>query len=481
MAGAEASDADDIPLSWGQLLGPEYLLPTVTLCFSISLYAVNLFVFASLAPSIVADLGELERLHWATTLYVVASIISSAAAGQIRARFGVRRAVLTAVCAFALGSAVVALSPSMTVVLVGRAVQGLGSGLLMAGAHGLIRDLFPKSSWSRMFAVISGVWGIAAFAGPLLGGVFAALGEWRWGFFAMLPLCGLLYVAVLRTVPASRGGRTGGSVAPTLRLALIGGAALAVGSAGRQGEGLTALTIAIAVALLLVAMAWERRATDRLFPHGMFRPNTVLGGGVTFVFFIAFSTSVTVIYGPYFLTTLHGVPPLATGYVVTAQSISWTAAALVVAGFVGLRARLSTAAGPAVSGAGMLGCALFVADGPLPAAVAAITLIGAGIGMAWSHVAKRIFDDAGEADRDRVTSVIPTTQALGIAFGSATAGIVADRAGLAGTPPPEVVAEAARLVYYALLPAIALAFAGAVRNAYGGGTTERRVGSGAAR
>ena len=213
----------------------------------------------------------------------------------------------------------------------------------------------------------------------------------------------------------------------------------------------------------------------------MFRPNTVLGGGVTFVFFIAFSTSVTVIYGPYFLTTLHGVPPLATGYVVTAQSISWTAAALVVAGFVGMRARLSTAAGPAVSGAGMLGCALFVPDGPLTAAIAAITLIGAGIGMAWSHVAKRIFEDAGEADRDRVTSVIPTTQALGIAFGSATAGLVADRAGLGGSPPPAVIAEAARLVYFALLPATVLAFAGALRNAYGRGTTERLVGSGAAR
>ncbi len=105
--------------------------------------------------------------------------------------------------------------------------------------------------------------------------------------------------------------------------------------------------------------------------------------------------------------------------------------------------------------------------GPLWAAIAAIMLIGFGIGMAWGQVAKRIFDDAGETDRDRVTSVIPTTQALGIAFGSAAAGMVADRAGLSGTPPPAVIAEAARLIYLALLPAVALAFAGALRNAYG--------------
>ena len=56
-----------------------------------------------------------------------------------------------------------------------------------------------------------------------------------------------------------------------------------------------------------------------------------------FVFFISFGTSATAIYAPYFLTTLHAVPPLATGYVVTAQSMCWTIAALLVAGLVGAR------------------------------------------------------------------------------------------------------------------------------------------------
>lgn len=486
MTGATASGTQDTPLSWAQLLGPDYLLPTVTLGLSIVLHAVNFFVFASLAPSVVADLGELERLHWATTLYVVASIVSSSAAGLVRARLGPRPALSGAILCFALGAAGVGLAADMTSVLVARTVQGLGSGLLMAGAHGLVRDLFPPASWARMFALISGVWGVAALTGPLIGGVFAALGEWRYGFLAMLPFCLILYLAVRRTVPRERVGTAGGTLAPVLRLSLIGAAALAIGASGHSGDGnsgdgRTALIVALAGLLLLAAIAWERRSALPLFPHGMFRPGTVLGGGVMFVFFISFGTSVTAIYAPYFLSALHGVPPLATGYVVTAQSMSWTVAALVVAGFVGARAALSTVVGPALSGAGVLGCALFVPTGPLPAAIGAIVLIGFGIGMTWSHVAKRIFDDAGEADRDRVTSVIPTTQALGIAFGSATAGIVADRAGLAGTPPPEVVAEAARLVYYALLPAIALAFVGAMRNAYGGRTTERREGSGTAR
>src|SRR5690606_13794635 len=140
-----------------------------------------------------------------------------------------------------------------------------------------------------------------------------------------------------------------------------------------------------------------------------------------FVFFMTFGGAATAIYAPYFLTTLHGVPPLATGYVVTAQSMAWTVMALIVAGLTGRKAATAAAAGPAVSAAGCLGAALFIPAGPLPAAVAAIMLIGCGIGMTWSFAAKRIFEAAGEADRDRVTSVVPTTQALGIAFGSSVA------------------------------------------------------------
>jgi hypothetical protein len=242
---------------------------------------------------------------------------------------------------------------------------------------------------------------------------------------------------------------------------------MAVGATGAAGDGGTAALVAAAALLLVAAIAWERRSAEPLFPRGMFRPSTVLGGGVVFVFFVSFGTVGTAIYAPYFLQALQGVAPLVTGYVVTAQSLCWTVAALAVAGLAGRSAKLAIAAGPLITGAGCIGAALFLPGGPLAGAIGAIMLIGFGIGTTWGHAAKRIFDDAGEADRDRVTSVIPTTQSLGFAFGSAAAGIVADRVGLAGTPDPAVTAEAARMVYLALLPAIGLAFVGALRCAFG--------------
>lgn len=460
-----AAAPDDRVLSWSELFGPAYRLATVTLALGIGLHAVNFFVFATLAPAVVAEIGGLDRLSWATTLYVVASIVSAAAGGIVRARFGARRALLLSILGFAVGSAGVGLAPTMDGVLAARTVQGLGAGLLMANSHGLIRDLYPPKSWARLFAAISSVWGIAALSGPLIGGVFAELDNWRWGFFAMLPVCLVFHLLVHRTVKPSPPGAAG-SLAPVLRLALIGAGALVIGATGKGwGAVFEAGLIAFAAVLLLVAIAWERRTAEPIFPRDMFRPTTELGAGVAYAFFVSFGTVATAVYGPYFLTALHGVPPLVTGYVVTAQSVFWTLAAILFSGLTLERARLAIIAGPALTFLGCLATSMFLPAGPLALAVGAIMLLGFGIGTAWGHVAKRIFDAAGEADRDRVTSVIPTTQSLGMAFGSAAAGIVADRTGLAGTPPPEVMAEAARWVYLALLPAVGLAMLAAARNA----------------
>ena len=456
---------DDRLLRWGELLGPRYRVATVMIGLGILLNAVNFFVFSSLAPSVVRDIGGLELLPWATTLYVVSSIVSSAAGGLVRARIGARKALTIAILGFAAGSFGVGLAPTMPWLLAARVVQGLGSGLLIANSHGLIRDFYPPKSWARLFAAVSGAWGIAALTGPLIGGIFAELQDWRWGFFAMVPVCAVFLVLVLRTV-ADHDQETRSGLAPVFRLALIGLAALLIGATGKGAHAHEEIALALAALVVLAAaVTWERRSAAPIFPRDMFRPTTPLGAGVCFFFFVSLGTVATGVYGPYFLQLLHGVPPLVAGYTVTAQSVCWTTAAILFSGFAGTRARVAIAVGPLITAAGCLGTALFLPQGPLPAAIAAICLIGFGIGTTWGHVAKRVFDAAGEADRDRVGSAMPTMQSLGMAFGAAAVGVVGDRVGLSGTPDTAVIEAAARWTYLALLPAVGLAILGALGNA----------------
>ncbi|MEQ8585421.1 MAG: MFS transporter [Thalassobaculaceae bacterium] len=456
---------EDRLLRWSELLGPDYRIPTIMIGLGILLNAINFFVFSALAPSVVQDIGGLELLPWATTLYVVSSIVSSAAGGLVRARIGSRRALTISIIGFAAGSAAIGLAPTMPWLLAARVLQGLGAGLLLANSHGLIRDLYPPKSWARLFAAVSGTWGIAALSGPMIGGIFAELNDWRWGFFTMVPVSAVFLILVLRSV-TDRDHEDKGGLTPVFRLALIGLAALLVGATGKGADAQQELALtAAALAALVAAVVWERRSSAPIFPRDMFRPSTPLGAGACFFFFVSMGTVATGVYGPYFLQLLHGVPPLAAGYTVTIQSVSWTTAAIVLSGLAGVRARTAIIAGPIITATGCVGTVLFLPQGPLPLAVLSIAVLGFGIGTAWGHVAKRVFDAAGEADRDRVGTTMPTMQSLGMAFGAAAVGVVGDRVGLSGTPEPAVIEAAARWTYLALLPAVGLGILGAMGNA----------------
>src|SRR4030095_4295281 len=143
---------------------------------------------------------------------------------------GMRRGVLLAVGVFVAGAAICATAPSMPVVVVGRAVQGLGSGVLIAPAHSLVRELFPESLWQRMLTAISCAWAIPALGGPVVGGVLAGLGLWRAAFWVMAPIALVAGAFTWSTLPRSEKHDTRATRVPFGRLALICLSVLCIGS-----------------------------------------------------------------------------------------------------------------------------------------------------------------------------------------------------------------------------------------------------------
>lgn len=390
---------------------------------------------------------------WGSTAYAVTSIIGSAGFSLLTGRLGARAGSLVASTIFAVGTVVCAAAPSMPVMVAGRAVQGLGGGMMITGAYGAVRALFREPLWPRVLAMISAAWGAAAMTGPAVGGFFAGLGAWRAAFWTMVPLVVGAAALSWRMLGAPRPGAAPRGL-PFGRLLVLCVAVVCVGSVANVGTAPVKAALAVgAAAAVTQALRLDRHASVRLFPRDMLSLKRPLGRGCWMILLLAVSTSPSGVFIPLLLQVIHGVPPATAGYLQATTSLSWTTATLIAARLEGPRVRVAIVLGPCLVAAGFVGLFTTIGTGPLPAIAVFLVLVGAGIGTCWAHVSNIILA-SGRPDEGPVTaSVVPTAQQFAIAFGAAVSGIVARAAGLSHDASPPVAALTGAALYGGFLVA----------------------------
>ena len=167
------------------------------------LAALDSTIVATALPTIVGDLGGLERLSWVTSAYLLAQTAVTPLYGKLGDQLGRKRVLQSAVVLFLVGSALCGLAGSMTELIAFRAVQGLGAGGLIVLVQATVGDIVSPRERGRYQGLFGAVFGVASVAGPLLGGVIVEHLSWRWIFYVNLPI-GL--VALVR----DRGDAAGG-------------------------------------------------------------------------------------------------------------------------------------------------------------------------------------------------------------------------------------------------------------------------------
>ena len=140
-------------------------------------------------------------------IYLVVVMATLPTIGRLSDRFGRRRAYIGGFVLFGIGSVVAATAPSFALLLVGRMVQAVGGGVLMAGSLALIAEHVPRRRTGRSVAVMVTTQAIAGLIGPPLGGVLVAIGGWQAVFWAGLPLAVIGIVLTITAVPASTAHR----------------------------------------------------------------------------------------------------------------------------------------------------------------------------------------------------------------------------------------------------------------------------------
>lgn len=200
---------------------------------SMLLAALDQTIVAPAMPTIGHALGHAQYLPWIVTGYLLTATAMAPLYGKISDVYGRRPTVYAAILIFLLGSLVSAMAPNMFVLVVGRAIQGAGGGGLFTLTQTVIGDLVPPRERARYTAWISGTWAVASIAGPLLGGTFAEHLHWSLIFWINIPL-GLLAMAIINK-PLKK---------------------LPIAAKQHRIDGLGALLLVAATALLLLALNW---------------------------------------------------------------------------------------------------------------------------------------------------------------------------------------------------------------------------------
>ena len=448
---------------WGVLLQREWLPALAVLLGGILLHSMNVLMLATVLPTIVGELGGAALMSLPSTAFLASSIIAATCAGLATKTFGARLTYGVGAAVFAIGAFVIAFAPAMEWVVAGRFVQGLGGGLIAGVAYVLVRTTFPEAAWARAISLMSAMWSVAILVGPLAGGAFAHYGHWRGAFVAVAGIAVVLALGALRWLSGAQPKTAARAIFPGARLALICAAIASSSSAAVVASPIAkALLIVLAIGFLAAMLRLDRKAPAPLLPSDAFAVTTPAGLGLWLLVLVAVAYSPLQIFIPIFLQSLHGLDPLSAGYGVACASLGWTVASVLVAGALEEWRDRFIVLGPVVMLVSLVAAGMVAGHGAL-LLCAAITGIGAGIGVCWAFVSQRVMSGARKGEEATAAASVPTVQQMGFALGAALSGLAANGAGFTVDLAHQAMVHVAFVVPVCLAVSAALGIAVALR------------------
>ena len=305
-------------------------LNIITLGIMLSLFLASMegTVVATAMPTIVAQLGGLSIYSWVFSMYMLTSTTTVPIYGKLSDLYGRKLVYTVSMALFVAGSVLCAVAQTMEQLIFFRALQGLGAGGVLPLAFTIIGELFSLEQRARMQGLFSGVWGVSAIIGPLIGGFLVDQVSWRWVFLINV-FPGLLAVAIVGLAWRDAARQRDKKVA----IDYLGAALLTLGALclllGLDQIGSPAAAWLVAAALVLfVGLAWvERRAVDAILPLHLFRDRLftvsivhgVLSGWALFG---------SLNYVPLFVQAVLNTSATQAGITLTPMSLFWTLASI---------------------------------------------------------------------------------------------------------------------------------------------------------
>jgi EmrB/QacA subfamily drug resistance transporter len=403
---------------------------TIAAMLGMFLAAMDSTAVGTALPTIVGAFGGLALYSWVFAAYQIAFVVTTPIFGRLADIHGRKRVYLAGILAFMGASALCGISRSMGQLVFFRLLQGIGGGAVLPIALTIIADLYPLEQRLRIQGMFSGIWGLAAIVGPLIGGFLADHGAWRWIFFVNVPagLIATLILTLAFTEPpptASRAridyagiGFLSGASIVLLLLMFWGGHEFAWWST--QSAALAVLC----AALLLLFVRAELRSDEPFLPFSLFS-NRIISVACLGGFLIGVSIFGTTAYVPLFVQAVIGKSATTAGEALMPYMVIWTFSSTIGGRLALLWGyRPVTVGGMTLLAAGSFLLTRLTAQSSFATVFIDMLVIGSGMGLTATMFIIAMQNAVAGPLRGIVTSINIFTRNLGSAIGVAAQGAV---------------------------------------------------------
>src|SRR3954468_4319435 len=398
------------------------------MCFALFMIILDNTVVNVALPSIQKDLGaSISGLEWTVNAYTLSFAVLLITGGRLGDIFGRRRMFVGGVIVFAASSALIGLAPSQTLLVAGRAIQGMGAAFMMPGTLSIISNTFPPHERGRAIGTWAGVSALALAIGPAVGGALTEYVSWRAIFFLNLPVAIGAVIVTLFAVRESfdktvtRQVDYAGIGALSVGLSALVLALVEGNSWGWGSTEIVALLVTAVVGLVAFVLA-ELHGKAPMVQFEFFRTRSFLGAN-TVAFIVSFAMLAMFFFIALYMQNILGYGALDAG-------IRFLPSTVIIIFTAPIAGRLADRIGPRIpmtAGLALAALALFLqsqltTNSGYAELLVPFMIMGLGMGLTMSPMSTAAMNSVSPDKAGVASGILSMSRMVGGTFGVAAIG-----------------------------------------------------------
>ncbi|MFC0189204.1 MDR family MFS transporter [Fictibacillus aquaticus] len=392
--------------------------------------ALNQTIVGTALPTIISELGGIEYFSWVFTIFMLASSITAVLVGRLSDTYGRKPFILIGIGIFSIGSFLCGISDTIIQLILYRAIQGFGGGMIMSTSFTAVGDLFSPRERGKWQGLLSSVFGLASVFGPTLGGYIVDHYDWHWVFWIFLPFGIVAFLMILILFPTVEKQSKEpvdylGSLFITLTIVPL---LLSFTWAGKQYDWVSPQIIglfAVSLIALAVFISIEKKAKSPVLPLEMFKTKVFTVSNII-GFFLGAGMFGSIMYMPMFIQGVMGTSATKSGFVMMPMTLSMVAGSAISGQLITKTGKYKKLAlfGLLVMITGMISMFFMDTGTTNTTAVLNMILVGAGLGISFPIFTLTVQNAVAHRLLGTATSSVQLFRQLGGTIGVAIMGSI---------------------------------------------------------